>query len=89
MGATVLRSVLCQVAEEEVEVRERTVAGLSAILTMWAAGKVGAQEHWGQFRGPGGRGIAAGRHALPVEFDASPQQQICQGSPRNTVHDWS
>ena len=29
-----------------------------------------AQDQWSQFRGPHGRGIAAGEQALPVKFDA-------------------
>ena len=34
-----------------------------------SAGPAAGQEHWSQFRGPGGRGIAPDAERLPVEFD--------------------
>jgi len=53
--------------------RSLLAASLSALscLALLASAPAAASEHWPQFRGPGGDGIAPSAENLPVEFDDS------------------
>jgi outer membrane protein assembly factor BamB len=47
----------------------RTRLLLILSLAPWAPGMAGGQEHWNQFRGPGGRGVAPDDAELPAVLD--------------------